>query len=127
MAVEEPQPGRYRIRIGFVDIGQGSRTALKAMAADALETDLDHIEMIMSDTAETLDCGSAAGSRSTFIAGNALLAAVKEFKTKLDNKIMQLEKAYPAGQDVAVTLTVDPSLVGTYNARYGTVALHLSV
>ena len=82
VVVEETKPGYYRIRVGFVDIGQGSSTALKAMAADALETDLDHIEMIMSDTAETLDCGSAAGSRSTFIAGNALLAAVKEFRRK---------------------------------------------
>ena len=27
---------------------------------------------------------------------------------------------YPAGQDVQVSLEVDPSLVGTYNARYGT-------
>ena len=52
------------------------------MAADALETDLNHIELIMSDTAETLDCGSTAGSRSTFIAGNALLAAVREFRRK---------------------------------------------
>ena len=33
---------------------------------------------------------------------------------------LQAELTYPAGQDVAVTLTVDPSLVGTYNARYGT-------
>ena len=27
---------------------------------------------------------------------------------------------YPAGQDVTVSLEIDPSLVGTYNARYGT-------
>ena len=33
---------------------------------------------------------------------------------------LQAVLTYPAGQDVAVTLTVDPSLVGTYNARYGT-------
>ena len=31
---------------------------------------------------------------------------------------LQAVLTYPAGQDVAVTLTVDPSLVGTYNARY---------
>ena len=30
---------------------------------------------------------------------------------------LQAVLTYPAGQDVAVTLTVDPSLVGTYNAR----------
>ena len=27
---------------------------------------------------------------------------------------------YPAGQDVTVSLEIDPSLVGAYNARYGT-------
>ena len=33
---------------------------------------------------------------------------------------MQAALTYPAGQDVQVSLEVDPSLVGTYNARYGT-------
>ena len=33
---------------------------------------------------------------------------------------MQAMLTYPAGQDVTVSLSVDPSLVGTYNARYGT-------
>ncbi len=33
---------------------------------------------------------------------------------------LQAVLTYPAGQDVAVTLTVDPSLVAAYNARYGT-------
>lgn len=32
----------------------------------------------------------------------------------------QATLTYPAGQDVQVSLEVDPSLVGTYNARYGT-------
>ena len=82
VTVEEREAGQYVIRIGFVDIGQGSRTALHAMAADALGTDLDHIELIMSDTVETFDCGSTAGSRSTFIAGNAMLEAVKDFKER---------------------------------------------
>lgn len=84
VAVEEPREGFYRIRVGFVDIGQGSRTALWAMAADALGTDMDHIELIMADTDRTLDCGSTAGSRSTFIAGNALLAAIRRFQGQKD-------------------------------------------
>ena len=33
---------------------------------------------------------------------------------------LQAALTYPAGQDVQVSLEVDPSLVGTYNARYGT-------
>ena len=62
--------------------------------------------------------------------GNAVYLDVAEtnevqFTTFGNNKptydcALQAELTYPAGQDVAVTLTVDPSLVGTYNARYGT-------
>ena len=33
---------------------------------------------------------------------------------------LQAALTYPAGQDVQVSFAVDPSLVGTYNARYGT-------
>ena len=33
---------------------------------------------------------------------------------------LQAALTYPAGQDVQVSLEVDPSLVADYNARYGT-------
>lgn len=39
--------------------------------------------------------------------------------TSTVEKPIQATLAYPEGQDVAVSLTVDPSLVATYNARYG--------
>lgn len=89
--IKETEEGGYTICIGMVDIGQGSATALAAMAADALETDMEHIHLVMADTDETLDCGSTAGSRSTFIAGNALLDAVRKLKER--------KKARGSGQD----------------------------
>lgn len=76
----EEADGHYTIFLGLVDIGQGSRTALQAMAADALETDFDNVSLVMADTDRTLDCGSTAGSRSTFIGGNAMLNAIENFK-----------------------------------------------
>lgn len=76
----EETDGHYTIFLGLVDIGQGSRTALQAMAADALETDFDNVSLVMADTDRTLDCGSTAGSRSTFIGGNAMLNAIEKFK-----------------------------------------------
>ena len=71
---------RYEVRVGLVDIGQGSTTALQAMAADVLETDFDKIIMVMADSDRSFDCGSTAGSRSTFIAGNAILKAAAQLK-----------------------------------------------
>lgn len=74
------EDGKYEIRVGLVDIGQGSTTALQAMAADALETEFDNIIMVMADSDRTFDCGSTAASRSTYIAGNAILKAVEKMK-----------------------------------------------
>ncbi|MFQ9510845.1 MAG: xanthine dehydrogenase family protein molybdopterin-binding subunit, partial [Lachnospiraceae bacterium] len=76
----EQSPGKYDIHVGFVDIGQGSATALQALAADALETKIENVNMVMADTDKSFDCGSTAGSRSTYVAGNAILNAVKNYK-----------------------------------------------
>jgi len=80
VSVQEREDGGFDIGCGLVDIGQGSTTALAAMAADLLETDIENIHMTMADTDKTEDCGCTAASRSVFIAGNALLAAVKQYK-----------------------------------------------
>ena len=40
----------------------------------------------MADTDRTLDCGSTAGSRSTFIGGNAMLNAIENFKRRDGNR-----------------------------------------
>lgn len=80
VSVREREDGSFDIGCGLVDIGQGSTTALAAMAADLLETDIENIHMIMADTDETEDCGCTAASRSVFIAGNALMAAVRQYK-----------------------------------------------
>jgi CO/xanthine dehydrogenase Mo-binding subunit len=82
VTLEAREDGNFVVRIGLVDIGQGSRTALQAMAADALGVELDMIIMEMADTAETDDCGSTAASRSVFIAGNAMLQAVEQYKAE---------------------------------------------
>jgi hypothetical protein len=73
-------------RIGQVNIGQGSKTALTAIAADVLDCRMENVTIIMADTNTTYDCGSTAGSRSVFIAGNAIIAAAKEFRRKKEEK-----------------------------------------
>ncbi len=93
--------GKYEVRVGLVDIGQGSTTALQALAADALETDFDNIIMVMADTDRSFDCGSTAGSRSTFIAGNAILKAVESMKNK--NSRGDGKAAFPESDKAFVT------------------------
>jgi CO/xanthine dehydrogenase Mo-binding subunit len=50
------------------------------MAADALSVAPDRIIMVMADTAATEDCGSTSASRSTYIAGLALLQAANAYR-----------------------------------------------
>jgi CO/xanthine dehydrogenase Mo-binding subunit len=77
--IDREPNGDFTVRVGLVDIGQGNATALAAIAGEALKVPLEKILLIMADTAQTFDCGSTAGSRSVFIAGNAILAAVQDY------------------------------------------------
>ncbi|MDO4977642.1 MAG: xanthine dehydrogenase family protein molybdopterin-binding subunit [Eubacteriales bacterium] len=79
----EKRGDHYKVYCGLVDLGQGNTTSLHAVAAEALHASEEDVELIMADTALTLDCGSVAGSRSTFIAGNAILDAVSALKKEL--------------------------------------------
>src|ERR1700712_150309 len=61
-AIDVLPDGRFRVRIGAVDIGQGTWTALAQVAADALAAPLDRIELQIGDTA--LPHASVAGGSS---------------------------------------------------------------
>ena len=63
---------------GSADVGQGAHTVLKQMAAEATGVDFSKVETVYSDTAFTGDSGSASASRTTWMAGNAILGAAEE-------------------------------------------------
>jgi CO/xanthine dehydrogenase Mo-binding subunit len=60
------------------DVGQGAHTVFKQFAAEALDVPLEIIELIVSDTAQTGNSGSASASRMTFMSGNAIRGAAEE-------------------------------------------------
>ncbi|MBI5486054.1 MAG: xanthine dehydrogenase family protein molybdopterin-binding subunit [Deltaproteobacteria bacterium] len=68
---------------GATEIGTGSDTAMAMLAAEELGLPLGNISVINNDTdAAPWDVGIHA-SRTTFIAGNATLGAVREIRKKL--------------------------------------------
>ncbi len=79
-AVERLDDDHYRVSTSLVDIGQGSQTALAMIAAEALEVPFENIDMVMGITENQGNSGSTAASRSTFVAGNAILRAVARLK-----------------------------------------------
>jgi CO/xanthine dehydrogenase Mo-binding subunit len=60
------------------DVGQGAHTVFGQMAAEALGTSLELVEVIASDTATSGDSGSSSASRMTFMAGNAIRGAAEK-------------------------------------------------
>lgn len=67
--------GQLKLHQGATDIGQGANTVIAQIAAQALGSDIEAIELIGPDTALTPDCGKTSASRQTFITGRAAEAA----------------------------------------------------
>jgi CO/xanthine dehydrogenase Mo-binding subunit len=78
--------GRFRIYSGVVDMGQGNSSTYAQMAGEILHQPLSRLELILPDTAQTLPCGSASASRTTYTFGQALIGAAVRMKERLLEK-----------------------------------------
>ena len=59
------------------DCGQGAHTVFTQMAAEALGVPAEKVALIVSDTAQVGNSGSASASRMTFMAGNSIKGAAE--------------------------------------------------
>ncbi|MGF1481910.1 MAG: molybdopterin-dependent oxidoreductase [Cyanophyceae cyanobacterium] len=75
--------GRYQLKTGAVDVGTGSDTTLRQIAAQVLGTTVEKIDLIAADTHQTpFDAGSYA-SATTFISGQAVNLAASKLRSHL--------------------------------------------
>jgi xanthine dehydrogenase YagR molybdenum-binding subunit len=78
-AIHYSRDQRYVVRIGAVDIGTGTRTALTQIAADALGCAVEMIELEIGDT--SLPNASVEGGSSGITSwGAAIIAAARAFR-----------------------------------------------
>lgn len=85
--------GYLTIITGSTEIGQGSETVLAMIASEELSIPLSKIKVINTDTdVKPWDVGVHA-SRTSFVAGNSLLGALKKLKAKLNSKAAELLKS----------------------------------
>lgn len=78
-AVPEPD-GTYTLQVGVASVGQGVRTALAQIGADALGVDHDRVRISHRDTDEVRDGLGAFGSRTTILGGGAIIGAVADLE-----------------------------------------------
>ncbi len=75
--------GTLDLLVGAVDIGQGSKTILRQIAADELGVPLESITVNNFDTDIGPMCTGTFASRVTFMDGNAVIRAAADFKKKI--------------------------------------------
>ena len=75
--------GGLQMAVGSPDIGQGSDTILKQIAAEALGVEIQHVTFISADTRCTLDSGTTSGTRLTALVGKAVQTAAENLHKKL--------------------------------------------
>ncbi|MHA1545292.1 MAG: molybdopterin-dependent oxidoreductase [Alphaproteobacteria bacterium] len=99
---------------GAVDIGQGSRTVIGQICAQALGLPLAAITQVNDDTDLTPDAGKTSASRQTFIsgkaaelAGRALRAALLRLANVSDTATLALEGATLVARQTGQTHRVD--------------------
>ncbi|WP_036480133.1 molybdopterin-dependent oxidoreductase [Myxosarcina sp. GI1] len=75
--------GKYELRTGSVDVGTGSDTTLRQIAAEVLATTVENISLVAADTHNTpFDAGSYA-SATAFISGQAVNLAAQKLRSQL--------------------------------------------
>jgi CO/xanthine dehydrogenase Mo-binding subunit len=103
------------------DVGQGAHTIFAQVAAETLNIPIEKIKLIVSDTANTGNSGSASASRMTFMAGNAIKGAAEAAleKWKAEERPAVAEYMYRPPK----TTPFDPETgKGEPNFAYGYVA-----
>ncbi|MBO0739168.1 MAG: molybdopterin-dependent oxidoreductase, partial [Alphaproteobacteria bacterium] len=75
--------GRVTVLTGKVELGQGIRTALLQVAAEALGVDPSAITLVTADTGRTPNEGYTAGSHSMQDSGTAVLNAAAQVRALL--------------------------------------------
>ena len=88
--------GSVHILSGHSDLGTGSNTTLRQIAAEALGVPIEDVTIATGDTIlGHFDLTGARGSRSLTTAGHLILVAIEEAKKKIRKMAAPLLKARP--------------------------------
>ncbi len=82
----EPGTGRarFRVRGGSTDIGQGTETVFRQIAAEALWVSMDRVDFATPSTAHVPDSGPTVASRTVMVVGGVVEAAARDLFAKIE-------------------------------------------
>jgi CO/xanthine dehydrogenase Mo-binding subunit len=83
---EEGLRPRFRIRTASTDIGQGTETVFRQIAAEALWVSMDRVDFAVPSTASVPDSGPTVASRTVMIVGSILERAARELFGRIESE-----------------------------------------
>jgi CO/xanthine dehydrogenase Mo-binding subunit len=75
--------GKIAVYAAAAEVGQGAKTIMSQIAAEAVGVSINDIILHSEDTSITQDSGTAAASRQTYNTGNAVRMACEKLRNKL--------------------------------------------
>jgi CO/xanthine dehydrogenase Mo-binding subunit len=82
---EMNQDGSITVYVGSPDIGQGSNTLFRQVAAEVLHLSPEKIFVVSGDTLLTEDSGTTSGTRLTFIVANGVKKAAEDLLKRIND------------------------------------------
>lgn len=84
------EDGTVCVLTSMTEMGQGTNTILAQIAAEALGTSYEHIEILRPDTAQVPNSGPTVASRTAMVIGKLVQSAALELKQRLlDSGLLQ--------------------------------------
>jgi len=83
VAVDLLPGGRLNIRTASTDIGQGTETVFRQIAADAANLSLDAVDFTVPSTTHVPDSGPTVASRTVMVVGSIVEKAAKEIAARV--------------------------------------------
>lgn len=108
------------LAIGNTEVGQGARTVLAQIAAEALGCTYEQIRMLDTDTTRVPDSGPTVASRTTVMSGNAILDACRLLRHTLDAQAAGMLGCEPD----QVTLSAGKATGGGEQVAWGELVSH---
>lgn len=75
--------GTLSIAVGNTEMGQGAETVLSQIAGQEMGIELSDIHLLPVDTSRVPDSGPTVASRTTTMAGNAIIDAIQQIKPRI--------------------------------------------
>lgn len=82
--------GSLTVSVGNTEMGQGAETVLAQIAADAIGVDIEEVSLTEVDTSRVPDSGPTVASRTTTMAGNAIIEGANKLKKRISSVACQM-------------------------------------